>query len=155
MKRGSTIFLRAAVAIIGLIVVALCVFAIPPAMRDPKTGNFFPVLVGLYVTAVPFFIALYQTLKLLNYIDRNQAFSDVSVKALKYIKYCAVTISILFALSIPYIHFVADTENDGPGVLVPVLIIIFASGVIGTAAGVLQKLVQNAVDIKSENDLTV
>jgi hypothetical protein len=35
------------------------------------------------------------------------------------------------------------------------ILMAFASGVIATAAGVFQKLLQNAVDIKSENDLTV
>jgi hypothetical protein len=35
------------------------------------------------------------------------------------------------------------------------LFMIFVSAVIATAAAVFQKLLQNAVDIKSENDLTV
>jgi hypothetical protein len=35
------------------------------------------------------------------------------------------------------------------------LVAIVSSVVIATAAGVFQKLLQNAVDIKSENDLTV
>jgi len=35
------------------------------------------------------------------------------------------------------------------------IIISFAVSVIATAAAVFQKLFQNAVDIKSENDLTV
>jgi capsular polysaccharide biosynthesis protein len=35
------------------------------------------------------------------------------------------------------------------------MVIIFASLVIAVFAAVLQKLIKNAIDIKSENDLTV
>jgi hypothetical protein len=35
------------------------------------------------------------------------------------------------------------------------MVIIFASIVIATAAAIFQRLLQNAVDMKSENDLTV
>lgn len=58
--------------------------------------------------------------------------------------------------------FVLAQNGDAPGVIVIGLVVIFASIVIATAAGVFQKLLQNAVDmskallrIKSENDLTV
>lgn len=154
MNRGSTIFLRGAVVFIGLVVLALCVFALPAGIRTDQVGGYRHILLGLYVPAVPFFVALYQALKLLGYIDRNQAFSDLSVRALKYIKYCALTISGLFLAGMPYVFHVADMD-DAPGVVLMGLIIIGASFVIATFAAVLQKLLQNAMDIKSENDLTV
>jgi hypothetical protein len=88
------------------------------------------------------------------YIDKHQAFSELSVAALRKIKYCAVTISALYAAGMPWIFRVADMD-DAPGVVAIALTIIFASLVVSTFAGVLQKLVQNAMEIKSENDLTV
>lgn len=54
----------------------------------------------------------------------------------------------------PYIYYAAD-RDDAPGVLAIALVIAFASLVIASAAGLFQRLLQNAVDIKSENDLTV
>jgi hypothetical protein len=93
-------------------------------------------------------------MKLLNHIDRNQAFSESSIASFRTIKYCALVISGLFAGGMPYIFYVAD-KDDAPGVVAMALVIIFASFVIATFAAVLQKLIQNAVDIKSENDLTV
>lgn len=154
MKQVSTLFLRSAVFAIGLVVLAACIFALPLGISLDKTGGYRPILLGLYVTAIPFFAALYQTLKLLQYIDRNEAFSDLSIKALQFIKYCAVTISTLFAAGAPYLYHMAD-RDDAPGVLLLGLVIMFASFVIATFAAVLQKLVQNAIDIKTENDLTV
>jgi hypothetical protein len=78
----------------------------------------------------------------------------LSVRALKNIKYCAITISALYAAGMPYIFYAAD-RDDAPGVIVIGLVIIFASSVIATFAAVLQKLLQNVVEIKSENELTV
>ena len=154
MKRGSTIFLRGAVWFIGLAVMVVCIFILPAAIGSDNTGDYRPILLGMYVTAIPFFIALYQALRLLSFIDKNQAFSQVSIKALKHIKYCAVVIGILFTAGLPYIYFVAN-KDDAPGVLALGLVIVFASFVMATAVAVLQKLLQNAIDIKSENDLTV
>jgi hypothetical protein len=154
MKRGSTIFLRAAVLVIGLTVLALCIFVLPVGISYEKTGYYRPILLGMYVTAVPFFVALYQAMRLLHYIDNNQAFSNLSVRSLKYIKYCAVTISSLFAAGMPYIYIVAD-KDDAPGVIMLGLVIIFASTVFAVFAAVLQKILKSAIEIKSENDLTV
>ncbi len=108
----------------------------------------------MYATAIPFFFALYQAFKLLSYIDKNKAFSELSVKALKNIKYCAITISILYAVGMPFFYLIAE-EDDAPGLIVIGLVIIFASMVIAVFAAVLQKLLKEAIDIKSENDLTV
>jgi hypothetical protein len=156
MKLRSTSILRATIFIIGLIVLAVCVFALPPAIRSEMKGDFDygPILLGLYVTAIPFFFALYQALMLLNYIDKNHAFTELSVKAFKNIKYCGIVISVLFAAGMPYVFYVAN-RDDAPGVAALGFVIIGASAVIAAFAALMQKLVQNAVDIKLENDLTV
>jgi len=150
MKQCSTIFLKITVIIIGILVLALCIFWLPSAADYLH----YPILIGMYSTAITFFFALYQTLKLLSYIDENKAFSKLSVKALKYIKYCAITISIIYAVLIPFVFPIADAD-DAPGLMGFPVIFIFTSIVIGVFAAVLQRLLQDAIDIKSENDLTV
>lgn len=154
MERGSTIILRGVVIVIGLLVLGICVFALPAGITSDNTGYYWPILAGLYIPAIPFFIALHQALKLLDYIDKNKAFSELSVAAVKKIKFCALAISTFFVVGMPYIFYAAN-RDDAPGVVLIGIVIIFASAVIATAAAVLQKLLQNAVDIKSENDLTV
>ena len=108
----------------------------------------------MYLSVIPFFIALVQAFKLLGFIDKNQAFSELSVKALKNIKFCANTISGLYALIIPFVFLVADYD-DAPGLIIIGMVPIFASMVIAVFAAVLQRLLKEAIDIKSENDLTV
>ncbi len=46
-------------------------------------------------------------------------------------------------------------KDDIAGGVMMGLLLIFVSAIIATAAAVFEKIVQNAVDIKSENDLTV
>lgn len=158
MERGTTLFLKAAVFLIGIPILALCILGLPWFAKEAadyyRPYWLYPALICVGGSAIPFFIALYQALRLLNFIDRNNAFSELSVKALKNIKYCAITISILFMACSPFLYFMAE-EDDAPGLLAIGLVIIFASIVIAAFAAVLQKLLQNAIDIKSENDLTV
>jgi hypothetical protein len=154
MKKIPTFFLRAAILVLGAIVLAICIFALPRIIGTFDIGGYDPIIIGLYLPAIPYFFALYQAWKLLRLIDANNAFSEFAVKALKNIKYCAVTISGLFILGMPFIFRVADLD-DAPGVVAIALVIIGASLVIATFAGVLQKLLQNVIDIKKENELTV
>ncbi len=154
MNRGSTMFLKGVIGLIGLVVLIFCVYVLPKGISSDQTGYYRPILIGMYIPAIPFFIALYQAFGLLVLIDKNKAFSNLSVKALKNIKYCAIAISGLYILGMPYIYYAAD-RDDAPGVVAIGFVIIFASFVIAGFAGVLQSLLQNAMDIKSENDLTV
>ncbi|KAA0964868.1 DUF2975 domain-containing protein [Sporosarcina sp. ANT_H38] len=160
MKRGTTLFLKIAVIFIGIPVLALCIFLVPEIAN--YAAELYPdiafikylFLIDLYAAAIPFYFALYQAFKLLSYIDNNKAFSDLSVKALKTIKDCAITISILYVVGMP-LFFLVGEKDDAPGVIVIGLVIIFASMVISVFAAVLQRLLQEAIDIKSENDLIV
>ncbi len=154
MKLGPTIFLRGVVLLLGLVVLALCLFALPAGIMSDNVGYYRPILFGLYVPAIPFFVALFQTLKLLDYIDKSKAFSQGSVTALTVIKRCAIVISALFAAGLPYIYSVAD-RDDAPGVMAIGLVITFASMVVAVFAAVMQKVLQDAIAIKTENDLTV
>jgi hypothetical protein len=159
MKR-ETFFLKFVVFLIGLPFLALCIFGLSrfdpnsPYWQLPELVNLqYPLLIGMYAAMIPFFFALYQTLKLLSYINKNEAFSELSVKALKNIKYCAITISILYVIEMPFLYLLTKVD-DAPGILIGV-IVIFASMVIAVFAAVLQKRLKDAIDIKSENDLTV
>lgn len=160
MKTGTTLFLKMVVILIGILVLALCIFLVPEIANfaaevypDLAYLKYF-VLIDLYATAIPFYFALYQTFKLLSYIDKNKAFSELSVSALENIKYCAFTISILYVAGMPLFYLIADMD-DAPGILLIGMVMIFASFVITVFAAVLQKLLTEAIDIKSENDLTV
>ncbi|WP_342043806.1 DUF2975 domain-containing protein [Bacillus sp. OTU2372] len=160
MKRGTTLFLKIADMFIGIPVLALCIFLVPEignvAAKLLPGFAFIKYLVSIvfYASAIPFYFALYQAFKLLRYIDKNKAFSELSVNALKKIKHCAITISTLHVLALPLFYLFAE-KDDAPGVIFVGMVVPFASLVIAVFAAVLQKLLKEAIDIKSENDLTV
>ncbi|MBM7567271.1 DUF2975 domain-containing protein [Paenibacillus sacheonensis] len=160
MERGTTLFLKATLILLGIPILALCIFLVPQiadyAVELYPGHGYLRVLIyiDLYASAIPFYLALFQSFRLLSYIDKNVAFSDLSVRSLKNIKSCAIACSIIFVLGMPLFYLFAE-RDDSPGVIVVGMLLIFASLVIAFFAAVLQRLLQEAIDIKSENDLTV
>ncbi|WP_068673526.1 DUF2975 domain-containing protein [Oceanobacillus sp. Castelsardo] len=158
MKQVSTFFLKIAVFLLGIPVLALGIFGLTWLTNNPANPDYahilYPIVICIYVTVIPYFIALSQAFKLLSYIDRSQAFSELSVKALKNIKFCAITISGLYVVILPFVYVVAELD-DAPGLIIIGMLPIFASVVIAVFAAVLQKLLKEAIDIQSENELTV
>ncbi|MFF2154262.1 DUF2975 domain-containing protein [Paenibacillus chitinolyticus] len=159
MKKASTLFLKLAVILMGIPVLALCIYLVPHVANF--ASELYPTIASMkylvftlmYGAAIPFYFALYQAFNLLRYIDKSNSFSQLSVHALKNIKHCGITISGLYGLGMPLIHFIAKKIDPPIGLLG--LIIIFSSLVIAFFAAVLQRLLQEAILIKSENDLTV
>ncbi|WLR57267.1 DUF2975 domain-containing protein [Mesobacillus subterraneus] len=163
MKKGSTLFLKVAVILIGLPVLALCLFVLPQiaaeANEAAERGSdmafvVYALLMVMYVSAIPFYFALYQSFKLLTHIDRNQAFSDLSVIALKNIKKSAITISGMYLVAMPCVYILAEVD-DAPGLIIIGMGMIFAPLVVAVFAAVLQRLLKEAIDYKEENDLIV
>ena len=160
MKKSSTIFLQVVIVIIGLGVLALMLWEPRIEGRNAHATLFEiyfkdPFLAYVYLASIPFFMALYQAFKVLGYVGQNKVFSQAAVKALRKIKYCAMSL-IAFILGAEAYFFISMRgKDDIAGGVMMGLLLIFVSAIIATAAAVFEKIVQNAVDIKSENDLTV
>ena len=107
----------------------------------------------IYIGSIPFFVAIYQAVKLLGYVGRNEVFSQRSVRALRTIKYCSLIIIGFVAVSV--LFMIGGDRDDRPAGVFLRLLITFPSIVVATAAAVFERILQNAVDIKSENELTV
>lgn len=146
--------------VLALPILAACIFLLPFLWRDAtESGGWIansmrPIVVGMYVAAVPYFAALFQTFTLLGLIDRNEAFSYRSVKVLRVIKYCALTITVIYMALLPFFYWFAE-RDDSPGFLVLGFVFVFAAFVIAVFAELLQKLLKRAIDMKQEIDLTV
>lgn len=154
MHKTPTMFLRVVVWLMGITVLALSIFVLPRGVAQEWTTNLLPIVLAMYATVIPFLIILFYTLKLLDLIDKNKAFSEMSVNALRKIKYCAATIAAMYTIGLPYFYYVAQTE-DAPGVMVIGHLFAGAPLVIAVFAAVLQKLLHSAVALQKENDLTV
>src|SRR6476619_4887592 len=160
MKRASTIFLQVVIVLFGIGLLAALLWEPQVEGRNVHATQFEiyfkdPFLAYIYLAFIPFFVGLYQAFKILGYARRDEVFSPRAVRALRTIKYCAITTALFIVGAEAYIFiFVRGTDDVAGGVMMGVFI-IFVSAVIATAAAVFERVLQNAVDIKSENDLTV
>jgi len=159
MKRSSTIFLQIVIVLIGIGALALLLWEPHIEGRNAHATNFEiyfkdPFLALVYVGSIPFFVGLYQAFKLLGYAGQNKIFSQAAVKALRTIKYCALATIGFVVVEEIFIMLNHGSDDAAGGVFMGVLI-TFGSIVIATAAAMFERILQNAVDIKSENDLTV
>lgn len=159
MKRIPTLFLQAVIVLIGLVVLAALI-GLPLTEGRATNLDLFsiyadPFILYGYATSIAFFVALYKAFKLLGYIGQNRVFSPDAVGALKSIKYCAIVFSILIVMAGLYIRVAHHKDDDPAGFLAICMVTTFASIVVATAAAIFEKILQNAIDMKSENDLTI
>jgi len=164
MKRSSTIFLQIVIVLIGIGTLALLLWE-PQIEGVNAHATLFemyfkdPFLALVYAGSIPFFIALYQAIRALGYVGRNQVFSPEVVRALRIIRYCALAIIGFVVLEEIWImlmnNLMNNADNDNPGAPIFMgILIVFPSIVVAAAAAMFERILQNAVDIKSENELT-
>ena len=169
MFQKSTFFMRVIVVLLGLVILIPCILFLPHVVEILKSaleemssqeGSLFAVMyflvyIAIYFALIPFLMAIYQTLKLLGYIDVKETFSEKTIKALKTIKNCAIAILSIYIIGVmPIICYFAIYNGMPSGIiiwaalsLIPMAIAVFAS--------MLGNLIKEAIDIKSENDLTI
>ncbi len=159
MKKSSTVVLQIVVAALGVFALGLLLWEPQIEGVNTHATNFEiyfkdPFIALVYLGSIPFFFALYQTFKLLGYAGENKIFSQASLKALRIIKYCAEII-IGFVFLEEFFIMLNHGSDDAAGGIFMGLLIIFGSGVVAIVAKMFEKNLQKAVDLKSENDLTV
>ena len=159
MKRISIIFLQAVIVLIGMVALAILI-RLPLTEGRATNLDLFsiysdPFILYGYAASIAFFVALYKAFKLLGYIGHNKVFSSGSVNTLKSIKYCAIVLSVLIVTAGLYIRIFHSKEDDPAGFLAICIVTTFVSIVVATAAAIFEKLLQSAIDMKSENDLTI
>lgn len=157
MKRGSILFLRTVILLVGAGVMAFLLWE-PQAEgvnvnADLMTIYFDPLVIYAYIGSLPFFYGLYQAFTLLGFVGRGQAFSPAAVTALRRIKYCALAVIGFIVGGEAYI--LLSVSDDYAGAVAMGVLTSFVCVVIATAAAMFERVLQRAVDLKLENDLTV
>lgn len=157
-KRSSTAFLQSVIVLIGIGALALMLWEPHLEGRNAHATVFEvyfkdPFLAYVYLASIPFFLALYQGFRVLGYAGQNQVFSPAAVKALRTIKLCAIAL-VGFVAGAEIFILMQDGEDRAGGVVMGVFI-AFGSIIMATAAATFERILQTAVDLKSENELTV
>jgi len=72
--------LRAVILLVGVLMVLFCIFIVPLVKNEctnvyPEYASYaFPAMIYLYITAIPFFIALFSVVKNLRLCGKRPAF---------------------------------------------------------------------------------
>ena len=158
MRRGATVFLRAVLVLIGIGALAFLLWEPHIEGRNAHATLFAiyfkdPFLAYAYIASIPFFVALYQAFKVLAYAAQGKEISPSTLRSLRKIKHCAI--AIIGFVAVGEVFILLSESDDRAGGVAMGIFIAFASIVVATAMAVLERAVQNAVETKSENDLTV
>jgi hypothetical protein len=157
ITRTSAAFLQTVIVLIGIAALTFLLWE-PHVEGVNAHAAFFEVYLNLfvafgYIASIPFFVGLYQAFRVLGYAGKNQIFSQKAVNALRTIKYCAISTIVLVALS--FFFMISADRDDRPAGIILRLLVTFPSIIVATLAAMFERILQNAVDLKSENDLTV
>lgn len=156
MKKASILFLQGVILLIGIVTIVILI-RFPSTEGRAQNLDVFsiytdPFILYGYATSIPFFIALYNTLKLLQLIGQNKAFTSSTIIILRTIKYCAIGLSILIVIAGIYIKIFHNKNDDPAGFLAICILTTFITLIVFTVVSVFEKIVENGVDIKSENE---
>lgn len=107
-----------------------------------QTNTVIKTVIPTFYACVPFAAAaLYMLIRLLLNIINEVIFTSLNVKYLKWISYACYAVMLITAVT---------------GIFyLPLLIIGFATGVVGTMLRVVKNLMDSAVALKEENDMTI
>lgn len=160
-KRTSIVFLQTVIVLFGVAVLAFLVWE-PQVEGVNKNRTSFeiyfhdPLLAIVYAGSIPFFVALFQAIRVLGYVGSDQVFSQEAVKSLRIIRYCALAIVGFVALAELFIVLSGNLDDENSGVPIFMgLLVSIPSMVVATVAAMFERILFNALELKSENDLTV
>lgn len=107
-----------------------------------QTNTVIKIVIPTFYACAPFAAAaLYMLIRLLLNIINEVIFTASNVKYLKWISYACYAVMLI---------------TVGTGIFyIPLLVIGFATGIVGTLLRVVKDLMDSAVKLKEENDMTI
>ena len=156
MLRGSILFLKVVLVLAGLGALALLLWEPHIEGRNAHATIFEiyfndPFLAYAYIASIPFFVGLHQAYKLLESVSRDTIFTPAAIRALRTIRHCAMAIVGFVAVGEIFI-LLGDSDDRAGGVFMGILIAFLAIVVAATMV-VLERVLQDAVAIRSGNEL--
>jgi len=157
MKRYSTIFfqtvfLQSVVVLIGMGAIAFLLWE--PRVEGVNANKtlfeiYFkdPFVAYAYIGSIPFFVALHHAFKVLGYVRQNKTFSQATLNSLRIIKYCALALIGIVAVSVFFM--IGGDREDRPAGLFMRILVAGPSIIVATTAAVFERILRNSVDIKS------
>jgi len=138
--------------------IAFCGFIIPELGKEAVMMNpelawlFWPCLIFIWITAVPFYLALWKAWLICREIARDNSFCEENARRLREIGGLALSESVLYCAAAVALMIMNLLH---PGILLLILFFIFVGIAVAVVSGTLSYLVKKSCDLKQENDLTI
>lgn len=111
-----------------------------------------PVAFIVIISAIPFFVVLFETFKICLFILKNEIFTIKPLRALNIISISSFIICILYII---IVFLFIDNDFFTPLLAIILALVILASFIIGIFSQILHVLVKKATVLKIDNDLTI
>ncbi|MDZ4407630.1 DUF2975 domain-containing protein [Bacillus cereus] len=111
-----------------------------------------PLVVFIWITGIPFFIALVFGWQICSGIPIDQVFTVENANRLKIISILSMIEGILYVVALCYLFIVGSYHTN---VLIVLLLLLFFAVVSAIFTSLLSYLVRKASEIKENNDLTI
>lgn len=151
-------WLKTLIIISALIGLVLCFVIVPIIGKDAVLMNpdleyiFYPSLIFIWITGIPFYIALWKSWSIASEIGKDRSFCKENADSLKTISRLALVECVLYFSAIISLLILNLLH---PGLLLMALSIIFLGVAVAVAAAALSHLVEKANRLQEENDLTI
>ena len=146
MKMLTAYVLSGLLIAIGLIIFLMCAFVLPSIANDvvrhsPEVTHLqYPILLGMYATAIPFFYAIYATIKIIFTAEKESIYAEEIEGYLTQISYCAAVIILLYIAGFT----ILDVSKALPPIVAILgIVIIVVSSIVATAAIFIKNVLTN------------
>lgn len=128
MNKASALFLQAVVVLIGVSTLAFLLWE--PSVEGVNAHKtlfqiYFqdPFVLGAYALSILFFIALYQSFRVLGYARHNNLFSEATARALRIVRYCTTALMAAVLAAQAYLVIVRPGDDIAGGVFMGLLLV--------------------------------
>ncbi|MBA4534532.1 DUF2975 domain-containing protein [Brevibacillus halotolerans] len=151
-------WLKLIIMFCGISGVLLCIYIAPEIgkkvlLESKNLQDLYNPFIGfIWITGIPFFIALVLGWQICSDIAFDQAFTVKNADRLKRISVLSMIEGVLYVLALFYLFVVGSYHTN---ILVFIVMFLFFSVVISVFTSMLSHLVRKASEIKQDNDLTI
>lgn len=157
-QKELSVWLKLIIIVCGFFGLLFCIYFGPETGRKILLNSenlktlYNPFITFIWITGIPFFIALVLGWKICSDIGSDQAFTVKNADRLKIISVLSMIEGVLYVGALFYFFVVGSYHTN---VLFILLLILFFSVVISVFTSMLSHLVRKASEIKQDNDLTI
>lgn len=151
-------WLKLIIVFCGILGLLLCVYFGPEIGREVLLNSekmkvlYKPFIVFIWITGIPFYIALILGWQICLDISSNQAFTIKNADRLKKISVLAMIEGLIYIVALVYLLVDQILSTN---ILTIILLILFFAVIISVFTSMLSHLVREASKIKTDNDLTI